>query len=224
MKNLIWGILLILIGIIIGGNAFGIININIFFDGWWTLFIIIPSFIGLFKENKRIENIIGLIIGIILLLLCQGIIDFYIISKLLVPGILVGIGIFIIIKNTLGEKTNQEIKRLNENKKSQDEYCVTFSSQDVRFDNEECMGADLTAVFGALKCDLSKAIIKSDIVINLSSIFAGIDIYVPENVKVKIKSTSIFGGVSDEKKHCQNVGEYTIYINATCLFGGVEVK
>ena len=38
------GFLLIFIGLILGLNAFGITNINLFFSGWWTLFIIIPSF------------------------------------------------------------------------------------------------------------------------------------------------------------------------------------
>ena len=49
--NILWGVVLIIIGLIIGGNALGITHINIFFNGWWTLFIIIPCFIGLFREN-----------------------------------------------------------------------------------------------------------------------------------------------------------------------------
>ena len=48
-KNIIWGIVLVIIGIIFGLNALEITNINIFFSGWWTLFIIVPSFIDLFN-------------------------------------------------------------------------------------------------------------------------------------------------------------------------------
>ena len=43
MKNIskgLWGIVLIAIGVVIGLNSFGVANIDIFFDGWWTLFII----------------------------------------------------------------------------------------------------------------------------------------------------------------------------------------
>ena len=54
--NVLWGIVLIVVGLIIGGNALGITNINIFFDGWWTLFIIVPCFIGLFKEREKREE------------------------------------------------------------------------------------------------------------------------------------------------------------------------
>ena len=67
------------------------------------------------------------------------------------------------------------------------------------------------------------AIIENDVVINAKSVFGGIDILVPENVKVKIKSSSIFGGV-DEKRKSDTTDGHTIYVNATCIFGGVDIK
>ncbi len=222
--NILWGLVFIIVGLILAGNALGITNINIFFDGWWTLFIIIPCFIGLFKENEKTGNIIGLLIGIALLLCCQNYLDFDTIWKLLVPAILVAIGISFIFKDTINSKLNKEIKKLNENKKGQNEYCATFAGQDVRFDNEEFKGTDLTAVFGGVKCDLRKAIINEDTVINCSAIFGGIEIFIPENVNIKIKSTPIFGGVSDKAVHANKEAVHTIYINSTCVFGGVDIK
>ena len=44
--DLLWGLFFIALGLIIGLNAMGITHINIFFSGWWTLFIIVPCFIG----------------------------------------------------------------------------------------------------------------------------------------------------------------------------------
>lgn len=222
--NVLWGIVLILIGLIIGGNALGITNIDIFFDGWWTLIIIIPSFIGLFKEDEKTGNIIGLLIGIALLLACRGVLDFNLIWKLMFPVILVAIGVSIIFKDLISGKVNKKIKELNQTKTGDNECCATFSGQNINFDGEKFTGIDLTAVFGGIKCDLKKAIVESDAVINTSSIFGGITLYVPEDVKVKVKSSSIFGGVSDERKYTEKTEAHTIYINATCLFGGVEIK
>lgn len=222
--SILWGLVLVIVGLVIGGNALGITNINLFFDGWWTLIIIIPCFIGLFKEHEKTGNIIGLLIGIALLLACRDLLDFDLIWKLMLPTILVVIGLSMIFKDTIGGKVNKKIKELNEKKAGKNEYCATFSGQDVKLDGENFTGADLTAVFGGVKCDLRNAVIESDTVINASSIFGGIDILVPENVKVKIKSSSIFGGVSDERKYAENKEGYTIYINATCLFGGVDIK
>ena len=198
--NVLWGIVLIIIGLIIGGNALGITSINIFFDGWWTLFIIVPCFIGLFKDNDKMWNLIGLLVGAALLSGCQNIIDFDLIWKLAFPAILVIIGLSIIFKDTLGGKVSNEIKKLNEKRNGENSYCATFAGQNVNFDNEKFTGADLTAVFGGVKCDLRNAIIDSDVVINASSTFGGIEIYVPSNVKIKIKSMPIFGGVENKAK------------------------
>ena len=43
-------------------------------------------------------------------------------------------------------------------------------------------------------------------------------------MKVKIISTPIFGGVSDERKNNHQESETTLYINAICIFGGIEIK
>lgn len=203
----------------------GITNINIFFDGWWTLFIIVPCFIGLFKEREKTGNIIGLAIGVVFLLCCQDMIDFETVWKLLVPTILIIIGVSLIFKDAFGSKINEEIKKLNESKTKDGGYCATFSGQNIKFDREKFNGTDLNAIFGGIKCDLRNAIIENDVVINTSSIFGGTEIYIPENVKVKVKSTSIFGGVDEKKQNkIENTDAHTIYINATCLFGGVEIK
>lgn len=222
--NVLWGIVLIVIGLIIGGNALGITNINVFFDGWWTLFIIVPCFIGLFKDNKKTGNIIGLLIGITLLLVCRDIFDFDLIWKLAFPAILVIIGLSIIFKDVLGGKVSEEIKKLNKKRSGENSYCSTFAGQNVNFNGEKFTGADLTAVFGGVKCDLRNAIIESDVVINASCTFGGIEIYVPSNVKIKIKSVPIFGGVDNKANTKTDENSYTIYINSTAVFGGVEIK
>ena len=222
--NVLWGIVLIIIGLIIGGNVLGITSINIFFDGWWTLFIIIPCFIGLFKDNEKTGSLIGLLIGVVLLLGCQKILDFDLVWKLLLPTILVIVGLSIIFKDALGGKVSNEIKKLNEKRNGENSYCATFAGQNVNFDGEKFTGADLTAVFGGVKCDLRNAIIDSDVVINASSTFGGIEIYVPTNVKIKIKSTPIFGGVENKANTKPTENSHTIYINSVAVFGGVEIK
>ena len=223
--NVLWGIVLIIIGIIVGGNALGITNINIFFDGWWTLFIIIPAILGLSKEKDKTGNIILLLIGILLFLACQDILNFDLIWKLIIPAVLIIIGLSFIFKDTFDKKVSEEIKKLNEKKNTNNEYCATFSGQTANFDGEKFNGANLTAVFGGVKCDLRNAIIEEDVLINTCSVFGGIDILIPDNVKVKVKSSSIFGGVDEEKKNkIENNEAHTIYINATCIFGGADIK
>lgn len=222
ISNLLWGCVFIVVGVIFGLNALNITDINIFFDGWWTLFIIVPCFIGLFQEKEKTGNLIGLVIGICLLLGAQDILEFVLIWKLMVPIILIMIGISFLFKDILNDKVKKEIKKLN--KTEMKEYCSCFSGQTIDFTEEEFTGCTLSAIFGGVKCDLKDAIIKEDVVINASSIFGGITIYVPSDANVKISSTSIFGGTTDERKRKEKDAKYTIYVNATALFGGVEIK
>ena len=134
------------------------------------------------------------------------------------------IGISIILKDTIGNKVAKEIKKLDNKKNGENSYSVTFASEIISLDKEKFIGADLTVVFGGIKYDLRNAIIDSDVVINANSIFGGIEIYVPENVKIKVKSNSIFGGVNSKVNNILDEKVPTIYINGKVVFGGIEVK
>ena len=110
-ENLIWGIVFIIIGLIIGLKVLGIINIDIFFDGWWSLFIIIPSAISIVKNIRDIGAYIWLAIGVALLLSAQGILDMEIVGKLILPAVLVAIGVGMIFKDSKLEKAKDLHKK-----------------------------------------------------------------------------------------------------------------
>ncbi len=224
LSKILWGLALIAIGGIFALNAFGITDIEVFFDGWWTLFIIVPCFIGIFSEREKTGNIIGLLIGVFLLLCCQNVLGFDMLWKLAVPAIIVIIGLKLIFNAVFGDKAAKMIVESRQNGNDVKTGCATFSGQDMNFDGEKFDGAEISAIFGGVKCDLTNAIIEKDCAVTASAIFGGIDIYVPDNVNVKISSNSIFGGVSEKKHRPYMENAVTLYINATCIFGGAEIK
>ena len=224
INKILWGVALILVGVIFALNAFGITDIELFFDGWWTLFIIVPCFVGIFTDREKTGNIIGLLIGVFLLLCCQNILGFDMLWKLAVPAIIVIIGLKLVLSTVFGDKASKIIVESRQNGENIKIGCATFSGQDMNFDGEVFNGAELSAVFGGVKCDLRGAIIEKDCAVSATAVFGGIDLFVPDNVNVKINSNSIFGGVSD-KKHSRHIeGAVTVYVNATCMFGGVDIK
>lgn len=221
-NNILWGVILILLGLLIALRSLGVLRISPFFTGWWTLFIIIPSFVGLFKERDKTGSIIGLLIGISLLLGCNKIIDFSMIWKLALPVILVILGLSLMFKENLDDKIADSLRNVSK-KSDGKEYCATFSSQSLSFDGEVFKGSTLTAVFGEIKCDLRNAKIDEDVMIRVSTIFGGSTLYIPKNVNVVITSNAIFGGVNGKNRKLDE-NKRTIFISATCLFGGVEIK
>lgn len=222
--NILWGLVFIVVGLIIGLNAMGITNINIFFKGWWTLFIIVPSFIGIFKEDNKTWSIIWLVLGVVLLLCTRDILSFAIVGKLIFPFILVMIGLSFIFKDMFQTKVNEKMRKLNSERVDGENFCATFGGVKSNFNGQEFKGANADAIFGGVEIDLSEAIINHDQIINANAIFGGVDIKAPKNVNIKVKSTPIFGGVSNKFKNDYNESLPTIYINAFCLFGGVDIK
>ncbi len=221
-SSIIWEIVLVAAGVLFALNALDITDADIFFDGWWTLFIIVPCGIGLFTEREKTGNIIGLLAGIMLLLSCRDIISFSLLWKLLVPAVIVIIGVKMVFKGIFGNKANELMLKQRVEGGKFDRTTAVFSGSDLNYSGEVFEGAELTAVFGGVECDLRGAVIEKDCAIKLTAIFGGVDIFVPNNVNVKVTSNCIFGGISN-KTPVQKEAP-TIYITGTCLFGGAEIK
>ena len=223
-NQILWGIILVGIGLLLGLTALGVTSIDLFFDGWWTLFIIIPSAVGLVSDHDKTGNIIGLCIGIFLLLCCQNILNFDLLWKLLLPAIIVLIGVKMILGSFLDKNSAEAIKRIQAVNGEVSCGTAVFSGQNIDYSGEVFQGAELNAVFGGLKCDLRNALIQNDCVIEASAVFGGIDILVPANINIKISSNSIFGGISNKTANYTNETAPTLYIKGNCMFGGVDVK
>ena len=111
LNGIVWGIVLVAAGVLLGLNAFGITDIDIFFDGWWTLFIIVPCAVGLITDRDKLGSLIGICVGVFLLLCCRDVLDFSMVWKLLVPIIVVLIGLKLIIGGIVGDRSSEVFKK-----------------------------------------------------------------------------------------------------------------
>lgn len=223
--SMLWGCVLVALGVILGVNALGIAKIDIFFPGWWTLFIIVPCTISLFSQDtEKTGDLIGILIGVCLLLACQGVINFGMLWKLILPAILVIVGLSIIFKDVFRGKVTKQVKKLR-GKSGMKEYWATFGGQKVNFAKEKFEGCRLEAVFGGIQCDLREAKIEDDVLIRASAIFGGVTILMPEDVNVEVLSSSMFGGTDNKHaKKDRDDGKKTVFVETTSIFGGVEIK
>lgn len=221
-KKVIWGLLLIALAALLALNSLGVIEFELFFDGWWTLFIIVPSLAALIENKNKTDSIISLLIGIIFLLCARDILSWDMVWKLALPVILASIGIKIIISAFRKKKSHRIVKEIKVDGKNLQKGIAVFSGTELNFDNTVFDGADLVACFGGVECDLRHAIIDKDCIIHTCCVFGGIDIKVPDNVKVVNNASSIFGGIDVIKSN--NSANHTIYIDGICVFGGIDVQ
>lgn len=214
-RYLIIGIILICLGLLYLGSNLNLWEFTIFFNGWWTLFIIVPSVISLIKKENMVISSLGTIIGILFLMAERDYLSWGIIGKLLFPLILVSIGIYLVFKPKLNfvKKANGEVPN----------FIGVFSGCEEKI-NDKFKGATCIAVFGGVDLDLTNAEIKEDIIIDCVAIFGGIDIKLPENINLKSEGISILGGASNKYLYKEKSKNPTVYINHVSIFGGTDLK
>lgn len=243
IHNVIWGIVLILAGVAFALNALGIANIDVFFKGWWTLFIIIPCAIGLVTSSDKSGNAAGLLLGVFLLLCARDILEYSMIWKLLLPAFVVMIGLNMLFGGLFGRKHRDDDDAFdvvfdddNDDDNDDDEnddanskdgnpphtVDAIFSTHRLNYSGKVFHSANINVIFGGAQLDLRNSIIEEDCKIRTGCIFGGITILVPENVNVRVQGSGIFGGVFDKTEHCENAP--IIYIKSNFIFGGVTVR
>ncbi len=203
-ENRLLGLIIIAIGIVLLGNVLNIWDVNLFFDGWWTLFIIIPSLYG-YLNKQWLSSTISLLIGVFLLLSANEIISW----EIILPTILIIVGISFLFKN-----------KSNVDKINSKSYTAIFSGSEHKIESV-LSDMNITAIFGGVELNMRGATLEKDIIIDATCLFGGIDILVPENCTVTVNGTPIFGGI--ENKALQGNGK-RITINVTCLFAGIDIK
>lgn len=218
-SSIIWGLVLVVIGTLLILDITNLVNINVFFDGWWTLFIIVPCAISLITENEKTGNLIGLIIGILLLASCRDWIEFELVFKLIIPIILLVIGLNLIFKNMFNKVAKIDKKSFE----GLQNYTATFSEVKENIEGN-FDGADINAIFGGVRLDLSEAKFKNENYISVCSVFGGVTLIVPNDVVVKTGVTQIFAGTDDHRKNANKDGKKVLYVKGSSIFGGIDIR
>lgn len=215
MKNrisasIVIGIILIIVALGYIGNVFEVWSFTMFFPGWWTLFIIVPSALGLIHYGFKRSYAVWLVLGGLLLIWRLRIIPAGL-SKLIVPLLLLAVGMCIIFRGKLsgtGGKT----------------YPAVFTGRTVSFNGKAFEGACCIALFGGVDLLLTNAEIVDGSVIEALALFGGVDVKLPERANAEISCLPLFGGVSEPKNRVHDSSYPTVQVNAICLFGGIEIK
>lgn len=190
---------------------------NIFFTGWWTLFIILPSLGSVLFYKNKLTSLYILTIGILLLLGCNDILSLNkCFTILLCLGIiLIGISI---IKSTI---------KIPQKKESNTKY-VPFYYTILGATEEKIStpfeGGYIKVCLGHLILDLSDAKITNNSTLNVLSIFGSTELIVPEEVEVITNNTNILGGTENLKISVKSKNKKKLYIESMSILGSTKIK
>mgnify|MGYP006874337203 CR=1 len=211
------GILLVIIGIGYVGNIFEVWNFTLFFPGWWSMFLIVPAIAMIARDGMKPINIVLLGIGAIILITSKKGALPEVVSKLLPPILIMALGLAIVFRGNLSAPFGKQQKNVPS-------HVAIFGGSTPNYNGKTFRGAFCTAVFGGVDLLLGNATIENGAVIDALALFGGVDIKLPDNVNVETSSLPIFGGTGVAKNRTFNENNPTVYVNAVCIFGGVDIK
>ena len=220
ISNILWGLCFIFFGIGLAGKYLFGWDFTIFFNGWWTLFIIIPCFISIVESGFHTSNMLGVSIGILFFLSSQNGLRHIFSWRLIVPLLLVFLGISIILSAFVSKAKPSEFSGERVEKK----MSVLFGERKFVC-NELFEGCTCSCSFGKSTIDLRGATIPPSCVITCHTSFGQTIIYLPDNVGVKPTINPVFGSLNINN-NCSNYDQSnpTILIQGDCCFGQIMVE
>ncbi len=108
------------------------------------------------------------------------------------------------------------------------DYVNVFSGGERQVVSQNFKGGKITAVFGGIELDLTKAQLAPGVAeIELACVFGGATIIVPDDWYVKIEVTPVLGGFGDSRKLFPGRtidSNRQLIIRGAVVFGGGEIK
>ncbi len=247
----ILGVILMVVGglwIIDNFNLFGYMNFPIF--SWHTFFVIAGAII-ISNNSKSFWGYLLIVIGAVGWLKHLPFIPFaqFLNFRDLWPLIIFGLGLWLILnQREKANNTNQNQKcgRENNNPFTQPNTnnfasssttessldfineLASFTSVEKRINSQSFKGGKVAATFGSLLIDFRQSkLAPGEHILDLSVAFGGVELYFPQDWKVIVNVSSVFGGFDDQRYpnfNNNSTNDSLLIIKGSVVFGGGELK
>lgn len=220
-SRLFFGIIVLLIGVLAALSAAGVVDGSRIASSFWPAIILIFGLFGFFTGNSYIWSSVVSFIGLWALLFTTGIISKSY-DRLFFPGIIILVAIGFI----LGSFTKDKEEAVSKSDKSEfPDYFCAFGGIKARNTSQNFKRANATAIFGGVELNLIDAKIEGDeAVINCTTAFGGIDIFVPSGWNVVTNGIPIFGAIENHTINIESEDCKKLIVKGIVLFGGIEIK
>jgi len=217
--KLFLGLIIVAIGVSLLFGQLGLENIFGFSFTYllsllWPL-IIITIGLSIWFSGKNTAGLIISAIGLFFLLNTVLSINVW---SLFWPLLLIAVGFLILFKGSV---------KATADKSSEDFFSVNtvFSGSEKKVVSQNFEGGNVFTLFGGCDIDLRKAKLNPEGAnIDLTVVFGGSKILVPEDVKVISEGSAVFGAWENKANSSTDKKVPTLRISGSAVFGGVEIK
>lgn len=213
-------IAVIIVGAIFLLQSLNVMHLGRFIGEWWPVIFVIAGFTKLQANDKR-NGAILFIVGLVLLSATLDFINWGSIFKFW-PLIILYVGVSMLLKSQ--GKPGLSFSGITDTDDDYVQASAIFGGIEKAVISENFKGANIMSLFGGVELDLRKAkAIETGCTINVTTLFGGTEIMVPEDWNVIITGTPIFGGLEDKSKGGEK-SAVNVTVNSTVAFGALEIK
>jgi predicted membrane protein len=223
------GILLIVVGLILIIKKSSVLPepLDYFIDDIifsWQMLLIAIGVITLVGSDNKTPGIVLISVGGFFLI-PELFTDFFRSFNFFWPALFIVVGVVLLMNS------KRIVKKLDYSGANRADYIDNvniFSGAERQVVTDNFMGGKITSIFGGGEIDLTRSSLSpGDNVIEITCIFGGTTIIVPDNWNVILDVTPILGGFSDSRKLRGDVirdNTRSLVIRGTVIFGGGEIK
>jgi predicted membrane protein len=228
-NRLVIGVLLIIAGLILMLKKSTVLPepLDHFIDDIlfsWQMLLIAIGVITLIGSDNKTPGIVLISVGGFFLI-PELFTDFFRSFNFFWPALFIVIGVVLLINS---KSIVKKLDYSTTNKADYIDYTNIFSGAERQLITENFQGGKITSIFGGGEVDLTRSsLAPGENIIEITCIFGGTTIIVPESWSVILDITPILGGFSDARKIRGDVikdNTRTLIIRGTVIFGGGELK
>ena len=190
----------------------------------WQMLLIAIGVVSLIGSDNKTPGIVLISVGGFFLI-PELFTDFFRSFNFFWPALFIVIGIVLLMNS---KRLSRVASYKGESKADIIDIVNIFSGAERQLITDNFKGGKITAVFGGGEVNLTRcSLAPGNNVIEITCIFGGTVIIVPENWNVVIEVTPILGGFTDNRKIMGDVmrdNTRTLTISGTVIFGGGELK
>jgi predicted membrane protein len=219
------GIIFILIGVGAVFNQLGFWDLGNIISTWWPMILIGAGINQLSKRPiSKTSGITLVLLGAMFQMRELNIITVSL-ARFFWPAIIIAIGVSMVFPRNLA-KRNYEFSKKQTDLDLVDNLAI-FSGLKGKSFSKFFKGGSLVAIFGGIDMDLRDAcLLNKAATIDVTAVFGGVSIIVPNDWTVIVKGVPIFGGWSNKtrNKDHYNPEAPVLTLNCVAAFGGIDIK
>ncbi|KQV52487.1 DUF5668 domain-containing protein [Massilia sp. Root335] len=192
--------------------------------GFWPLVFIVAGCAALFGNGPRSGNYMGGVLIAVGVLMILGRLGFFYISwGTLWPLVMIALGGLVLFRSLGPGRVARSAAVAGAGLDNVVDIVAVLGGFERRVSAQDFRGGEITAVMGGCALDLREASIVKEAVINVFTIWGGINIKVPPDWTVVLNGTPLMGGFSEKTVRPPD-GSKRLVITGYAIMGGVEVR